>query len=185
MKPALKRTLSIILSAALLVAALFIYVSFIKPAYLEITRLRGQVNSLTKTFNDSKTLNSKFQNIFSEYKNLSKLEEQFSLVLPPKLDAAYAMSQILGVAKANNFTVQSLNVKPMAAQPASSSLAKPLGILRIDTRFSGTYQDLKNFMKQLETNLMIADVASLKIDSQFASNVMTYSMTIDTYYQTE
>jgi hypothetical protein len=70
----------------------------------------------------------------------------------------------------------------LAIKP-TNSLIKGMGTLRTELKMTGAYDNFKSFLKSAETNFLIADVISFKIDAQPNSPDLAIIATIDTYYQ--
>lgn len=185
MKASTKRMLSILSAILFLIGAIFVYSSLIKPAYDGILNLRAKESSLSQTFNSYNSLNKKFQNLFAEYQNLSDLGNQLSMILPLKFDTAYVSGQISGLATKNNLTLQTLNIKQLAIKPSEIKFAKGLGVLKIDAKIIGSYEKIKNFLNELENNIMIADITDFKIENQSGGQDLMFTISINAYYQTE
>lgn len=185
MKSSSKRMLSILSAIFLLIASVFIYVYMIKPIYGETTNLRDKAAVLNQTLVNYESLNKKFQEIFAQYQNLGDLEKQLSLIIPSKFDTAYAIEQITGIAKKNKLEISSLAAKQLAIKPGIG-LVKGIGVLRIEAKLSGNYENFKEFIKDMETNIMVSDLVNLGIEKQISEKVGNiYALTIDTYYQAE
>ncbi|KKR88947.1 MAG: hypothetical protein UU85_C0008G0004 [Candidatus Wolfebacteria bacterium GW2011_GWA2_42_10] len=183
MKATTKRTMSILASIILLIGSVFVYASFIKPAYEEVSNLKTKSVNLEQSFNSYQSLNNQFQNLLNEYKNLGDLAKQISLILPSNLDTAYVLSQITGIAGLNNLGIQSLSVKQLAIEPSSEPFTRGLGVLGIDLRAGGSYDNFKAFLNGLETNVMISNPINFKVEKQ--GDNLVYTMTIEAYYQAE
>ena len=87
-----------------------------------------------------------------------------------------------------NFSVSGIkNIAPAASgkSPAQSKkLAKPYGTIRIQTQFSGSYENLKRFLEKLETSLRIFDVENITFAPlDRGKDNFSYNMTVVTYYQ--
>ncbi len=185
MKASTKRMISIVASIFLLIVSVFIYNSLIKPAYGEIFELRNRTATLEQTYNNYESLNKKFQEIFAQYQNLGDLEKQLSMILPSKLDTAYAAGQISGIASKNKINFLSLTARQLAIKPGSGPV-KGIGVLRMEAKLSGAYENFKMFSKDMETNIMISDLVNLRIEkAKGVGSEPLYAITIDTYYQAE
>jgi len=184
MKPSTKRMLSILAAIILLIASVFVYTSLIKPEYKEISAMRDKSATLNQTYNNYESLNKKFQEIFAQYQNLGDLEKQLSMILPSKIDAAYAASQIAGIAQKNKSNLLSLTTRQLAIRPGVGTV-KGIGTLRMEAKLVGNYEDFKMFLKDMESNIMISDLVSLRIEKQKAGDGILYTLTIDAYYQAE
>ena len=185
MKSSTKRMLSILLAILFLIGAVFIYSYLIKPAYNEVLNLRTKKSTLSQTFNTYDSLNKKFKNLFAEYQNLGELNNKLSMTLPSRFDTAYVSGQISGLAEQNELILQTLNIKQLAIKPAEIKFAKGLGVLKVDAKLSGSYDNFKAFLNGIETNIMISDIADFKIESQPDAQKLIFTVSINTYYQAE
>ncbi len=189
MKSSTKRMLSILLAILFLIGAVLIYSYLIKPAYGEVLNLRTKKITLSQNFNNYNSLNKKFKNLFAEYQNLGDLNKRLSMILPSKFDAAYVSGQISGLAEQNGLILQALNIKQMAIKPAeiklAKGLAKGLGVLKIDAKLTGSYENFKAFLNGIETNIMISDIVDFKIESQSGIQNLIFTVSINSYYQAE
>lgn len=183
MNSSTKRILSILLSLALFVSAIFIYSSLIKPLYLEVFSLMSKKSNLKQNLNYYNLLNKDFQSLLTEFKNLENLENQMTMVLPKKLRQDYIINQIVGLVKNNNLEMQSLSLRELSMKP-SEGIVKGIGIVQINVLLSGTYEIFKSFVKNLEENIMISDIVEFGIN-QGTDNKLIYNMLINTYYQAE
>ena len=185
MKSSTKRILNILLAMVLLAAAVFVYTYMIKPIYAEISGLRDKSATLNQTLNNYEGLNAKFQEIFAQYQNLGDLEKQLSMIFPSKLDAAYAASQISGITQKNKLDLMSLSTRQLAIRPGTNSV-KGIGTLRMEIKLAGEYADFQNFIKDMESNIMISELVSLRIEKQkVGKSSILYTLTTDAFYQAE
>ena len=169
-------------SLIFLIAAVYVYAVLIKPSYAEVLELASMRAGRQESVRNFSELNKQFQDILNKYKNIGELKEKISVFMPSEIDLSYAINQIIGVARLNNIEIQSFSLKPMAIKP-EKSFVKGRGILRIELKMSGAYENLKSFLKNTETNFLIADVVNFKIDVQTNNPNLTITATIDTYYQ--
>lgn len=178
----------VLISICLVIGAFYIYSAMIKPLYEnEILPLSSERASLKQSFLNYEELNKQFQDIVSQYKKLGDLEKEMATILPIKPRYSYAINQAMGLARLSNLNIDSLAVKagPTASKSKSSSLINETGVLKISFKLNGDYDNFKSFLNYLETNIMIMDAADFKIESQPQSQNLNYTLTIDTYYQTE
>lgn len=184
MKASTKRTIMTLLSLIFLIASVYIYAVFIKPSYVDILELASMRVGRQENVRNFSALNEEFQQILNEYKNIDEWEEKISIFIRPEIDLSYAINQITGIARLNNIDIQSFSLKPVAIKP-TKTFVKGMGILRTELKMSGIYENFKSFLKNIETNFLIADVVNFKIDVQSNSQNLTIIATIDTYYQTK
>ena len=118
--------------------------------------------------------------------------------MPSGEDVAGALAQIEGIATNNGITIGSIAVTAPALQvktgTASTTLMKPLGSFTFNLSAAGSYENFKNFLSEIETNIRIFDVKSVSF--QPASTIsasgaratttrdfFSYAILISTYYQ--
>ena len=188
MRASSKRTLSILAALVLLVAAVFIYSSLIKPAYSEIKSLRAQAASRIDVIEENQSYITKVQNLLNEYQNASQLQAAISVLLPDEQNLAQALNQISGIISISNLSPDRISVNQLAIRPSlGSSIVKSIGTLRFEVRTLGSYQNFKSFLEKLETNMGIFDVVSVKVEPPSrgaGAGAFNYAAVIDSYYQT-
>lgn len=189
MKPAAKRAFSLLFSAILLVAALFIYGLFIKSEYTAIGQLRAKLIGQRALFQEKQQAIAKVESLIKQYQGAGRLQDTIALSLPNKEDLASIFNQLQALADFNGLSIEIFNVQSLPIKPASSptqlraGLVKSLGTLRLSLRVAGTYDGLKGFLRGLETNIRVMDLVNLKIES-VAKGVLLYNLVVDSYYQT-
>jgi len=190
MKPSAKRAFSLLLSALLLVAALFTYGLFIKTEYSQILKLRAKLTGQRVLFQEKQQAIAKVESLIKQYQGSGRLQDTIALSLPNKEDLAAVFNQLQALADFNGlaieiFNVQALPIKPAGSEPGRrAGLVRGLGTLRLSLRIAGSYESLKGFLRGLETNIRVMDLVNLKIES-LAKGLLLYNLVVDTYYQTQ
>lgn len=189
MKISTKRSLSILTSVVLFIATLFVFSSFIEPSYQDILGKRSEVNSRLNLLNDYNISLAHVQQLASQYKNVAQFQQTISTILPTAPDVSQAVNQISSLANINRLAIGSISVELLPLRPpVDTTISNSIGTLRLNVRLTGDYQGFKSFLQNLETNINLMDLNSLKVDA-FSSrpgavtNQFTYTMSIDTYYQ--
>ncbi|MEK7568396.1 MAG: type 4a pilus biogenesis protein PilO [Patescibacteria group bacterium] len=191
MKASSKRTLSILLSIFLFIGSLAIYSYLISPAYEKIKTQKSEIVSRAETVRQYEEIISRIKNLLEQYENAAQMQETMSVILPTNQNVAESINQINGLAYFNNLSIDRLSVRQMAIAPSAdkSKLIKGIGTLRINIRFNGDYAAIKSFLQNMETNLNLMDLISLRAEPIAAgvrgSNFFDYVAEIDTYYQAE
>ncbi|OGY63425.1 MAG: hypothetical protein A3I89_00010 [Candidatus Harrisonbacteria bacterium RIFCSPLOWO2_02_FULL_41_11] len=187
MKASTKRALSLLLAAALVVASLFVYATLIRGEYENVARLRGEYASKSAFLEEQGAIITQAQDLIARYKGAERLGGQLSLALPKNESVSSIMAQVNFLARTNALSIQSVNISYLPIKPSLVKLssAKGLGTLRLDLKLFGSYASLKRFLNNLETNVRISDVQSLKIEpaGQPNQDLYVYSLTADVYYQ--
>ena len=156
--------------------------------------LRGQVESFAESYDEEVDAVKKIQDILAQFDSLQSLEETLSLTLPNEFAASFVVNDLTGLATINQLAVQSAatDLLPFNAVAGAPEYAKNIGTIKIATKISGSYENFKTFIAQLETNARIFDVESLKIMPPSPvkgplisplQNQYQYELTLHTYYQ--
>jgi Tfp pilus assembly protein PilO len=188
MKASTKRILSILTAILMIIASIFVYSSLINPSYSEIKNLRSEVAGRLELVAQHKTSIDQVKKILGEYQGAVQIQDMVSTILPPEQNLSSAVHQINKLASVNELPIELLSAKQLAIKPSNQpELVKGVGTLRFNLRVVGSYEKFKSFLQNLETNINLMDLASLKIEPQTkgAGNNFNYTMVVDTYYQSD
>lgn len=195
MKQTSKRLISLMLALGFVVAAFIIFFDLIQPTYGDLQTLKGKQLSAENFLASEQNIVNQVKKLVSQYASDAQTENSLALAMPSGPDVAGALAQVYGIGQNNNVTIQNINFSaPVTSAQASRSpnqILKPTGTFAIQITANGSYEALKNFLTQLETNIRIFDVTALSLQpaaTGAASLVSTtdlfnYSITINTYYQ--
>ncbi len=172
------------------IAAIFIYGSFISPAYSDINNLRAELSVRSQAVNEQQSAIKQVQNLLKEYQNISSIENTIGAILPLSEDTAASLNQITGLAAVNSLKLESVSISRMANRPSNKQgLVKGVGVLRLSFQLSGSYANFKSFLRAMETNVSLMDLVNLQIESSLGSRInggnILFSVDADTYYQTK
>lgn len=205
MRQSTKRLLSGLLSIVFLFFGFFIFIYLIRPLYGEIQQLRSDVLIKQNDLNNQKSLTDQFKKIVNDYQDKQKIQETLLLILPNNPEIGEALTQINGLAEANNLEISSLNVSKLGSLaslnlPPKNSFStlnlKPLGSFDINLRMNGNYQNFKNFLNQIETNIRFFNFKNISISLNTASSLaeanktnkqsnLIFEVVLSSYYQGE
>lgn len=168
----------------LFIASLFVYNSSIRPAYSEVSALRTEVANRTDIINTNKASVQQVQKLLSEYQNAASIQETTSLVLPLEQNLYQEINQFNGLARISGLSLDNLSVKELAIKPSSQpNLVSGIGTLRFTVHLTGTYAGLKSFLQMAETNINLMNLVNLKIEPTRSASVFSFTIDVDTYYQ--
>jgi len=191
MKQTTKRFLSLIISFSLFLVTLIVYFSFIVPANKQGQDEKAQMLSRQDFINSQKSAITQVKNLITSYKGEGQLQEVVSSILPFSADMAGAFSQITGLAQASHLLVANLIVGtsidlPSAGDASSQLQIKGYSSEDFQVQMTGSYEDFKSFLSNLETNIRIFDVRKIEILPAGKPNqdIYNYNLTVTTYYQT-
>jgi len=189
MRASTKRILSIMVSAFLLIAVVVVYVKLIKPAYSDLQKLRGEIQAQNNLLAEQTQAVSQVQNLISQLQeqNVTKFQEQISMVLPITEGVPQALSQYQSIAQASGLNLQSVGLNYLAIKTIASdtALARGVGSIRFKLKLLGSYEAMKTFSQTIETNVRLTDVVSFKISrtGQPGQNLYLNEIVVDSYYQ--
>lgn len=187
LKASTQRALSMVLAASLVVGALIVYAVLVNPAYQEVQELRGKLASKSDLYQIRSQQFTQVQNLIAQYQGVALLQEGLSLALPQKVETENIINQLDAIAKNNRVFIDSISLDFLPIQQTKKrTLVKGFGTLRMSLKLLGPYSSFKGFLDSLETNIRIMDLRNLKISPAGEANedFFSYSLTIDTYYQT-
>lgn len=171
MKPSAKRSLSLLLTAVLLIGALIFYTNILKPEYNRIQTLRGELAAKKVLFDDRKVIIDRVKDLLTNYQSAMKLQKDISLALPFTADTAPLFNQIFSHGRNSGLQLQSLGFNQIPPNQDG------LGVVQMTLNLRGSYPSLKTFLQLVETNTRVMDVSRLTITGD------TYNLTINAYYQ--
>ncbi len=181
--------MSLLLSIAVFVAAVFVYSTFVVPEYEHVNSLRGEAQAKQQTLDEQRTILDKVSSLLSRYQSIPKLGEVVSVSLPSDEDVAGAFQQIYTIASASGITIQQFSVNTgiglTSTRALSAQVVRPVGTAQVNLYLVGSYESFKTFIEALERNMRIMDVKDIKIQSanRTSGSAFLFSLTINTYYQ--
>lgn len=185
------------LSLAFVVGAIVLYFNFIRPAYDDFFKIRGEQLSREEFIKNQEAVITEVKRLIDAFHEQAGLQERVSLSLPKVPDAGGALVQLHGLTQMTRLPAQSFDITvsaPRTPRPGNASgtapiAVKPLGTVRLGTQFKGTYEDFKAFLNYLETNIRLFDLQSFSLSPLLDkdSRIIGYqfSISVVTYFQTE
>lgn len=195
MKQSTKRLISSVTSLLFLVGTFVAFFNFVQPAYREMAALKGQLASLERFKIEQGAMLQSVKSLINIYNESQEVRDTVSLALPLRPSVAEAVAQINGLVTNNNLTAYSYGLsgvsEPVLSEEARRQLGtggiviQPASPISFNLRLSGSYEDFKNFLKQLETNVRIFDVKTLTLQpaAQSSQDLYSYDLTVVAYYQ--
>ena len=194
----------------LFAASLMLYLMFIQPAYQNVQGVKARFLSEEAFLRGEADVIEQVKKLISSYQGEDQIRAAVSEALPVKEDVAGTITQVSGLAEQSALNIISIGVSGVAPQtkktssggvsgapaPKASfrnSIQKPIGSVSFEMKLSGGYENLKNFISYLETNLLIFDVESISVKSLPASSnakvatddLFEFEVLATTYYQSQ
>ena len=199
-----KRLFSVLLAFLFLMAAIVVFFDLVQPEYDVAKNLQAQQIGEQNYLTSQTATVKQVQTVMNAYRNDSQNSANVDLAMPSGEDVAGALAQIQGIAENTGITVTSISATPpqvkvaqtpAAAAATSTQLMKPLGSFTFTLAASGSYEQFKSFLQDLETNIRIFDVQAVTLQQGSAASVsgktpathdiFNYTVTVATYYQTQ
>lgn len=170
---------------------------FTIPLYGDITLSKADVLSYNEALDNSKTLESKRDELTAKFNtilpdNLARLQK----FLPDSVDNIRLILEIEKIATPYGMVLQDVKydtISQTAPAPSSGAIQggvsntaaiQDYGTWNLEFSTQGTYSNFLNFTKDLESNLRIVDIASIQFSSDGSgggSSVSLSTTSSDTY----
>lgn len=176
-------------SLILLIGAIFVYSTLLKPAYDEVNQLRGDLASKSEVLEDQKKVVAKVKELLSQTQTLESAKKAVSLVLPNREEYPTLINQLSSLARTDGLTLESINLsKSTFGRTISQSADKTpvVSVLQASLSVKGPYQSLKNFIQKLETNIRVMDLKKITVipGAEGSGDNFSYNLVVNVYYQT-
>ena len=195
MQQSSKRFISMVLALAFIVGAFLVFFEMVQPAYSNLEDLKGREISSEQLLQSETNIVAQVKKLITQSQSDQSAVSDLALAMPSGPDMSGALAQVYGIAQNNGITLTAISISPPRAvvrtANASTTLVRPMGTLSLQLSGNGSYEALKNFLSELETNIRVFDVTSLAIQpvagsSSGASTTLdafSYNITASTYYQ--
>ncbi len=192
MKQSVKRMVGTILSLIFIVASIVGFFNFVMPLYREIGVSKSEAAGRAQLLENQKRIVAQVESLVSTYQEGRKLQDIVSSALPLDQEVSQALLQIGGIAQSNNMiptafvvTPPAQNVATLRAEARKTSLLKEVSSITIRVDLTGSYEDFKSFIKNLETNIRIFDIKAMTLQpiGKPGQNIYSFNVTVVTYYQ--
>lgn len=198
MKQSSKRFMSMLLSLAFIVGAFLVFFELIQPSYTDLSTLKGQRLSAEQFLANEQQIVAQVKKLVVQSQGDQTAAQNLALAMPSGPDVAGALAQVYGIAGNNGVAIKTIGVSPPRTEIATASAAgmvlKPPGTFSLQLSADGSYEAIKNFLSQLETNIRVFDVTALTVQPVAAvaaagkgpaptPDAFDYTITVATYYQ--
>jgi Tfp pilus assembly protein PilO len=186
-----------LLPTILIGISIAIFFVFVTPFYAEISDLKTKVASFDEALSNSKALENERDKLTQKYNAITKSDlERINKLLPENVDNIRLILEIEKIAAPFGMILKDVRYNPVkadtnstpAVQAATTVSQKKYGVWDLEFATSGTYTNFLNFIKALESNLRIVDIASVDFSSDSGvvagvdSSTYKYSFKIKTYW---
>ncbi|HVZ11076.1 MAG TPA: type 4a pilus biogenesis protein PilO [Candidatus Paceibacterota bacterium] len=166
------------LGALIVVAAAFIFWSFVMPGYDHISAAREAVSAREAELTQRTSLIDQINDWAQQYSQRSADVSRFSYIVPENKSSAELVSMLETIVRQSGLTLNGIslgNIDPNNQGAAYQTQG-------IDLTITGTYSAFRSFLSALEQNIRIIDITSINgapvgaesSDIQFRLKANTY-----------
>lgn len=179
-----RRMLSLLIAVILLLVSLYLFSSFVKPAFVEVRELREQTASAKNYLASQQEAQAAIEKLYADSQNAASIEGLLAASLPSGAQVPEAVHQAQALARLSGLEVRSVavTVKP-PTDGGKTTFTKKVGEMQISLRAAGAYDGLKRFLSLVESNITVMDVTGVKVATGQGGGVAVYDFIITTYYQ--
>jgi len=187
MQESTKRLVISLGSLVFIAGSLYVFTTLINPTFAEIQELRGKRQATTTLLANYEAAVEAANSVLARYEGLTALQNTFSVVVPLEASIPSLLNQLYGLASLSEVAVDSITFQELPIQTArENSLVRPYGTIEATIKCTSNYENMKKYLRALETNARLINITSLNIAEGFETNpVLSYTVTIEAYYQTQ
>lgn len=153
----------------LLAVAFSLAFFWMRPEWRQISSLRSETKSYQETLSNLQTLQKLRDRFLRDYNSISENDrDKLAKMLPSSIDEGEIMVMIENLVKSNGLFLKTISFESRGRPSAGTVIGeqkKPYNSSLVAIEFAGSYESLKNFLKNLEENLLITDVETLSFQS--------------------
>jgi Tfp pilus assembly protein PilO len=195
MKQSTKRLMSSMLALAFIVGSFVVLFIFIQPEYGKISTMRGQKQGLESYVAEQGRIVDSVEGLIQNYAQNADQRQALLAVLPFEPDIATIIGQVNGIAVMHGLAPQSYDAKLptdlarqrmiMTGQATSTIGLRATSTVELTVDLVGSYEDIKGFLGDIETNIRLLDVSNLSFERTDTEGRELYTVkaTIRAYYQ--
>lgn len=187
MRVSTKRILSILTGFVFLLGAFFVYFGPIRGEIDAVGQTRGVLASKEALLGNQQAAVNQVKELLGEFNNFKQLQTTVARAIPNGPDAIQALRQIEAVGKSAGAAIVGLDFetpREVTKKGSAASVVKYLRTLQVKVQAEGTYENLKKFLKLLETSVRVANVTRFTYNpGATASATGSLSLDLEMYYQ--
>ncbi len=190
MKYTTRRNISLLISLALMVAALVVFFSLDWPTISNISESSKKLSQVKAKYDEQFQSVQVAKSIINQYKSLSGVSQTISLSVPRGPEIQNVVAQLDNLASQSGLEVQSINfdMPTLSALVAErgDQLAKKNRILNISLSLNGSYESFKTWLSSVESNIRLMDVENISFASLGGATGVgrfNFKVSLSAYYQ--
>jgi len=147
-----------------LAIAVGLYFSAIKPGWQVLQALNEQESRVDEVLLQANRLKDTYERLYTQRTAFSTNNmERLLVMVPDVVDPVRFVMQMDTIAMRHNITVENFSIPNNSGSGKASKTANVVVPLTFRFSVNGTYSNLKRFLAEIESSLMVMDVNSLSI----------------------
>jgi len=173
----------------LIVAAFVIFFNFTRVAHENIKTIRGEKFHREQFIDTQQQAISDVRKLLDSYRGEVDFQKAISASFSDNPDLSAAIAQISGLADQNNLSLISVVVSESGTSAkgitGATSLVRPINVVGFNVQLVGSYEQLKGFLRRIESNVRLFEVNSISIQplGEANQNIYSFHLQVETYYQ--
>ncbi len=146
------------------------------PTYRKMSLAQGEFTQQSQVLEDTQNLVAVLSQLSEQFSSITTDIQKVKIAIPQKDDIAILLVEIPTLAAQNGLIVSEINFGEQIQN--DGYVAIPIGLSA-----RGSYLNLKSFLRSVEQNLRILDLASLTFSGDLRGGQYDFQFTIHTYAQ--
>jgi Tfp pilus assembly protein PilO len=177
-----------------------VFLIFVNPMYKEVSSLRTEINSYNEALNNSNVLDNERDKLTKKYNAIDPADlDKLQKLLPDNVDNIRLILEIEKLASPYGMVLKDIRYNTQkkeegtntntlqGGQSVSSVGGSDFGVWTLEFSTEGSYKNFLSFLKDLESNLRVVDIASIQFSStnditKGTSESYKYAFKINTYW---
>lgn len=154
-----------------------------QPVFNETKNLKGQAVAFDNALANAREIDEAKSELIAKYNNIPPGDiDRLNKIIPSQTDAIKFIMEIDGIIKNNGMILRSIDVKntgdsKTALQPGEKS--KLFETVSFAMKIAGSYESFFSLLKNMEENLRLTDINSIKLAPAAAAAQNLYEFDVD------
>ena len=150
-----KQNLAILAITLLLAGAIFIFFNYLNPAIKQSKQLKADIQETKDKIKLLKDYQAKAESLAQNYNTQGGNIGKINLALPDQPNTAQVLASLTAIARNHNIALSNLSFQ--------EGENKNLSYLDVKTSFTTDYNNLKNWLEDIEKEIRLTDVEKVSI----------------------
>lgn len=168
-------------AAGIVAIASFLFFALVLPQYISIQNINKAVSEHNEVLNQKKELLLKINSLEEQYTSRTEDIDKLSTILPQRKNIEETLSSIEDISRQSGLSLN--RIVASVRERVTTDLGESVGILSVETNFSGLYPSFFTFLTLLEKNIRVFDIQGFSmVKESFESDILSFKVSIETYF---